>query len=290
MRLTRRDFIRLSLAGIASGLVSACSSNASDRATDATPREATGALTVHFLNVGKADAMLLASDAATVMVDTGDADHAQDVTERLEELGVTSIDTLIITHFDQDHVGGAAEVLEAFDVGEILTTYQSKESEEIDAYEEALARRGLTARVVEADEPLERGGMTIDVIAPRLKSYDKDTSNNSSLVCRVTFGGTHLLLAGDIQEERIVELMVNGVDLTCDLLKVPHHGGLEKHGATEDLIKAASPRYAVICCSEKEPDVPDVIDILDESDIRCFRTNEGEVTATSDGSTISVEQ
>ena len=286
MRLTRRDFIRLSLMGLASGLVSACSANAPEKA----PNGAAGALVARFLKVGKADAILLSSDGATVMVDTGDADHAFDVVERLEELGVTKIDTLIITHFDQDHVGGAAEVLDTFDVGEVLTTYQSKESEEIDAYEEALERRGLTARVVETDETIVRGGMTIDVIAPRSTAYDKDTSNNSSLVCRVAFGSTRLLLAGDIQAERIAELIDNGVDLTCDLLKIPHHGGLEKYGATESLIEAAAPQYAVICCSKKEPDVSDVIDILEENDIQYFRTNKGEVTATSDGEAISVEQ
>lgn len=290
MRLTRRDFIRLSLAGLASGLVSACSANAPEKAPNSIPGEADNALTARFLKVGKADAMLLTSGTATVMVDTGDADHAFDVVERLDELGITRIDTLIITHFDQDHVGGAAEVLDSFDVSEVLTTYQSKESEEIDAYEEALERRGLTARVVMADETLSRGGMTIDVIVPRSNSYDKDTSNNSSLVCRVTFGDTRLLLAGDIQAERIEELIDNGVDLTCDLLKVPHHGGYEKNGATEAFIEAASPRYAVICCSKKEPDVSDVVYILEEEGVEYYRTNKGEVTATSDGKTISVEQ
>ena len=290
MRFTRRDFIRLSLTGLASGLVSACSANAPEKAPKAASNRTAGMLTARFFKVGKADAILLASETATVMVDTGDANHAYDVSERLEELGITNIDTLIITHFDQDHVGGAAEVLDSIDVGEVLTTYQSKESEEIDAYEEALARRGLIARVIEADETLARGEMTIDVIAPRSSAYDKDTSNNSSLVCRVTFGDTRLLLAGDIQAERIAELIDNGVDLTCDLLKVPHHGGYEKHGATESLVEATSPRYAVICCSKNEPDISDVIDILEEGGIKYYRTNKGEVVVTSDGKTVSVEQ
>jgi beta-lactamase superfamily II metal-dependent hydrolase len=234
--------------------------------------------------------MLLTTKDATIMVDTGTAASAYDVVDRLQELDIKTIDTLIITHFDQDHVGGAAEVLDAVKVDEVLTTYQSKESEEVDAYEEALERCGLTARVVSADETLRLGGMTIDILAPHKTAYDEDTSNNSSLVCRVTYGNTRFLLAGDIQTERIAELIDNKYDLTCDLLKVPHHGAWEEDGATESLIAAASPHYAVICCSKKRSEDPLVALALEDAEVTYYCTRKGEVIATSDGKTISIEQ
>lgn len=282
MQLTRRDFFRLTLSGIASCLVCACSPDA--------PKTAAGTLVARFLKVGKADAILLSTNTANVMVDTGTAASSFDVVDRLEELGIDSLDTLIITHFDQDHIGGAAAVLDAVKVGEVLTSYQAKESEEVDAYKEALARHGLTARVVSADETLKRADMTIDVLAPRKTAYDQDTSNNSSLVCRVTFGDTRMLLAGDIQAERIAELLDAKTDLACDLLKVPHHGAYEKKGHIEEFISAASPRYAVICCSKKQSEDKKVVEALEDVGAEYYLTRKGEVTATSDGKTLSVEQ
>ena len=99
------------------------------------------------------------------------------------------------------------------------------------------------------------GSMSIDVLAPKRDEYDEDTSNNSSLVCLVTFGTNRLLFAGDIQEERIDEMIDAKYDLTCDLLKVPHHGAYEYN--TDKLVEATKPTYAVICCSKKNPEDDD---------------------------------
>jgi beta-lactamase superfamily II metal-dependent hydrolase len=222
------------------------------------------------------------------MVDTGDADSALDVVDTLNDLGVSGIDKMIITHFDQDHVGGAAEVLSNFKVGEVLTTYQSKSSEEIDAYEQALQETSTPARTLTADETITVQNLVLDIIVPRQTSYEEDTSNNSSLVTRLTYGSTRMLLTGDIQQERIEELLSEGTDLTADLLKMPHHGAVEEN--MSELIDACGARYAVICCSNKNPEDELVCDLLEESGAEVFLTRKGEVIATTDGSVLSVTQ
>lgn len=278
MAISRRTFLASAAFGAANLILAGCSS---------APKNTDG-LTATFFKIGKADSILLAAAGTYVLVDTGEAERGLDVVAALDELGVKTIDTLIITHFDQDHVGGAADVLENFGVGQVLVTYRSKESDEIDAYDWAMQEAGLTEQAVTADTTIEAGPMSIQIIAPRQSEYDKDTSNNSSLVCRVTYGSTRLLLSGDIQKERIDEIVGAGYDLTADLIKMPHHGGIEDN--TDTLVSAVSPTYAVICCSNKNPEDLEVDEILEDAGVEVFATREGTVTATSDGTKITVDQ
>ena len=301
MSITRRTFIKSIVFGATGLTFSGCSTpvevskkpaktNNKPAGTDNEKSNATGEdqLTVTFLKVGKADAAVLVTPAATVMIDTGDADSSIDVVEGLEDLGIKRIDTLIVTHYDQDHVGGAAAVISEFDVGEVLCTYRSKESLEVDAYDAAMDSAGLTEKTITADMGLTAGPMNIEVLAPKQDEYDKDTSNNSSLVCLVTFGTNRLLFAGDIQEERIDELIAAKYDLTCNLLKVPHHGACEDN--TDKLIEATKPAYAVICCSKKNPEDEDVVDMLEDAGAEVFVTRKGPITATLTPTSIAVDQ
>ena len=288
--LTRREalaFASLALsAGASTSLLSACSSaGASGMASSET---GTSQLTVTFLEVGKADAFVLVTNHACVMIDTGTAKTAQDVVDSLARLGVSAIDALIVTHFDQDHVGGAATVLKDLSVKAVYTTYQSKDSDAIDDYLAALDDVGLTATEVDATTTLTIDGVTYVIHPPDSSSYDKDESNNSSLVTRVTLGDTNLLFAADVESERIEELVADGAELSCDLLKVPHHGIYE--GATEELVSAASPAYAVITSSKDQKEDDETVSALEEAGAQVYLTRKGVVTAVTDGSTLSISQ
>ena len=275
MQTSRRGFLQLLAGGVVTAALTGCAPGSS-------------ALTVTFLNVGKADAIVLSTAGYTVMVDTGAATSATAVVDALNNLGVSTINELVITHFDQDHVGGAAAVLDSFPVDEVIATYESKESDEVNAYHEAIKSHGVN--VVEARTTTERvyDAVNYTVIPPERESYDKDTSNNSSLVVRVTFGSVSMLLTGDIQHERIEELIASGTDLSANLLKVPHHGKEEDN--TAKLIKAVSPMYAVITSSKDDKESDAVVKELEDCGARVFLTRKGEVTAITDGKTLKVTQ
>ena len=172
-------------------------------------------LTVTFLDVGKADAIILTTERSCVMIDTGTAGTADDVSLSLKNLGVSAIDALIVTHFDQDHVGGAATILRDFSVKAVYTTYLSKDSDEIDDYLAALEDTGLAAQQVSGETSLSIDGVAYVIHPPDSSSYATDESNNSSLVTRVTLGDKSLLFAGDIESDRIEELISDGTDLSC---------------------------------------------------------------------------
>lgn len=277
--MVSRRFVLQAIAAGAGALLSGCGAKGPTQGAGGAATDAS--LVATFLNVGKADAIVLQSQGACVMVDTGTAASASSVVGELEGLGVGSIDALILTHFDQDHVGGAAALLRAFEVGEVYVTFQSKLSEEVEAYEAAMGERGLVAEELSRASTLDLtlGGMELRIIAPESDDYgDNDTSNDSSLVTKVSCDGASMLLTGDIERRRIKELLASDEDLSCNLLKMPHHGGHEKN--TDDLIAACQPTYAVITSSDAEREDAETLEVLEQAGVTYFLTREGSVTAT----------
>ena len=257
-------------------------------ASNTASTEENNEIRVNFLNVGKADCIAIEIEDKLIMIDTGTTESIEVVDEYLELKGYDTIDMLFITHFDKDHVGGAAHLIENYNVGKVITTfYEAKVSDEIDNYHAALEEKGITPDLVSSDETLNVGDVSFAIYPPQQTEYEKDTSNNSSLVIRMVYGNTSFLFAGDAQKERINELL-EIPDLRSDVLKIPHHGNLKKN--SEDLIDYIDPDYAVITCSDEEPEDEELVELLENREITTYLTRDGMVSITSDGETLSVSQ
>jgi beta-lactamase superfamily II metal-dependent hydrolase len=127
-------------------------------------------------------------------------------------------------------------------------------------------------------------GAEYTVDGPDASDYDKDDSNNSSLIVTVQYGQTSFLLMGDAQNERIKEFLSQDSS-EYDVLKVPYHGNYQKQ--LKNLIPSADPEYAVITCSASEGGEAKTLDLLEEYDIEVFLTSEGNVSIVSDGKNIT---
>ncbi len=276
----------LSAAFLSVGLLSGCAK--SNAATSASDQSSASGLTVTCLNVGKADAILLQENGTNVLIDTGTAAGAESLVASLEDLQVDTIDTLILTHFDQDHVGGAAAILSTFQTSQVFTTYQSKTSEEIDAYEAAMADAGLTQTLVSENTTFTIGDVTYTIYPPLETEYKNDTSNNSSLVTYVTYGSDTFLFCGDIQKNRLKELLDQDLSLQAEFIKMPHHGTYEKN--LEELISVVDPQYAVISTGTEQLPDPETTEILDLAGITTYMTYNGNVTIHTEGNGLSISQ
>ncbi len=288
---TRREAIALaagSLSALSAALLAGCSASEEASGTAGASNGEDASVTATFFKAGAADATLLQSESAAILIDTGLADDAEDLVEEIVGLGTQSIDLLVISHFDKDHVGGAATVLRNLDVARVVTTYQSVESDAVSEYEDAVAETGLTPEVIASATHITLGGMELQITPPDLSEYEDDTSNNSSLVVRVCAGEQTFLFAGDVQEERIDELLSDGVDLTCDVLKVPHHGRWEDN--TANLVAAASPAYAVITSSKDEKEDDEVVDELEAAGAEVLLTRKGTVSVIAGAAGLTVSQ
>ncbi len=247
----------------------------------------TDKIDITCLKAGAADAFVLISDDHVVVIDTGLDKNKEDLVELMKDKGVTRVDELIITHFDKDHVGGADAVIDEFEIGNVYATYQSKDSDDITHYYEALERKGLRENVVRTDFFYEADGVTYEIFAPKKTEYINKTSNNSSLVIRVSLGDYSMLFAGDAEEERIEELL-DTPGLESTVLKVPHHGRNKTN--FEEFIEYISPEYAIITSSKSEPEDQEVIDALEANDCQVYLTRNGTIEIEISSNGIDINQ
>ncbi|MBR0510435.1 MAG: MBL fold metallo-hydrolase [Clostridia bacterium] len=244
-------------------------------------------LTVTFLKVGKADAIVLRCGLGTVIIDTGETDDGEDLTAFLKAKGESTVDALILTHFDKDHIGGAEPLLEAVSVGTVLMPDYAGTSDLYASLILALSRTDVTVRRLTGEYGFSFGGAQIKVNAPAAYDSDEEEPDNDySLIVTVIYGETRMLFMGDAEDERIGQWLTAGSAERCGLIKMPHHGVYGKQLTA--LLDVVSPAYAVICDSDKNPAEEKTLALLQERNVSVFETKNGDVTAVSDGNTIKV--
>jgi competence protein ComEC len=244
-----------------------------------------GTLEVHCFAAGKADAILLTTGASAVLIDTGESGFGKEITAYLQARGIEKLDALIVTHFDQDHVGGAAKVLRAVETDRVLQSDCPKDSSEYAKYTDALAAAGLTAQTVRRTLTFALDGVVYTVDPPQQTDYAQDPSNNSSLIVSVRCGAEKLLFAGDAEDARLREFLQEG-NGTFDFLKVPYHGRWQTE--LPALLSAVQPSFAVITCSDAQREDDRTTAALTAAGAQVFLTRRGAVDAVCDGASLQV--
>lgn len=252
------------------------------------PSEAplSGGLTVHFLDVGQADAILLECEEEYLLIDGGNREDSQFLVTYLQNQGVEELEAVICTHPHEDHVGGLPGVLAVFPTQAVYAptnTYASKVYDDFLFYTD---QQGLTVTIPAPGDTLELGDAALTVLGP-LASYPE--TNDTSLVIRADFGDTAFLFTGDMEKEAETDLLEAGASLEADVLKVGHHGSDTSTGYR--FLKEVSPDYAVISVGQdnryghphQEP-----LSRLEQSGAVILRTDQlGTICAHSDGREIS---
>ncbi len=200
-------------------------------------------LTALFVNVGKADALILTCGQKTALIDTGSKQSAPRLIAALNQLDVERLDAVILTHTHTDHVGGLTALSDLFEIGMVYSPLLSEQNKKGVNKNAALCEKlGLPLTELTAGETIAfTEGLSFEALGPREKN---DDDNDNSLVLRLTVGDTVFLLTGDMQFAEEETLLDAGVSLTCDILKVGNHGNPD---ATSDAFAlAASPALCVI--------------------------------------------
>ena len=248
--------------------------------------ELPGQLHVHFFDAGKADAFLLTTQNSAVLIDTGKNKMGKEIVSYLEENGIDRIDVLFITHFDKDHVGGADRVLESVPVGQVYEPAYESESKQFLQYREAVDKQGVAYTSLAQNFSFELDGVQYEIDVANQSYYGEDEENDFSLVISVRYGETSFLFAGDAENPRLAELLVEGIG-QYDVLKVPHHGKSEKWSAA--FFDAVRPQYSVITSDEEETEEASVVNALKRYG-EVFLTRFGAVDCLTDGQTIRMTQ
>ncbi len=170
---------------------------------------------VTVLDVGQGDAILLQDPSGAAMLVDGGPDPGV-IDRALRDNGVSRIDIIVVTHSDVDHVGGLAEVVQAFDVGAVWVSSYMGRSDLFDAVRDVASRRQIPIVEVEAGMGTSIGGIRVDVVSPARRF----ASDNDGSIAIVATAARSVLIPGDIEAIAQRELP----ELRPDIMIVPHHG------------------------------------------------------------------
>ena len=244
--------------------------------------------TFGMLDIGQGDGLFIESPTGTqVLVDGGPPKNILGKLSQVMSPFDRSIDAIIITNPDQDHIGGFLDVLKFYKVGEVFEsgtwndskTYQNLEKEIADKkIPDILAKRGMRLDL--------GGGVFIDILFPDRDVSDWPT-NDGSVVARLTYGDMSIMLTGDatMKTESFVLKDNNLADLKSNFLKVGHHGS--RYSSSLEFVKAIAPNYALISVGKDNkyghPN-QETLNTLLQVGAKIFRTDElGTILIKSDG-------
>jgi len=249
-----------------------------------------GLFKVHFLNVGQGDAILIQTpDGHEALVDGGKTRGVLRELASQQAWHDRTIELVIATHADEDHVGGLVDVLEYYAVDMVLQTQAAGESPGAVAFAQAVQAEGAVVTYARAGQVIQLGASTtIEVLSPTIAT-DNWRTNAASVIVKVTYGDTAVLLSGDAPAS-IEDYLVNvhGDELQSDILKLGHHGS--KTSTSNSFLDKVQPDFAVVSASiDNQYGHPhsDVISRVFARGIRTFHTGtDGTVSFYSDGGRV----
>lgn len=251
------------------------------------PSEDIGYLTVHYIDVGQADCMLLIAGETTILIDGGNTDTALDVLSYLQRHGVEELDLMVNTHPHGDHLGGLPTVLAEIPTETIWSTTKEYDSYTFDRFCYFADQQDTLIQVPAPGTTYKEGALSVTVLGPLGSNYSD--LNDTSLVLMVEFGQRKFLFTGDMEAYAERELVHANVDLEADVLKVGHHGSYSS--TSQIFLNAVDPEYSIISCGRDNEyghphDAP--VNRLNQADVTLFRTDlMGSIVVMTDGSQLA---
>lgn len=248
-------------------------------------------LAVTFFNVGQGDSILIEGPTgAQLLVDGGPGSAVvRELGERLPFWDRT-LDAVVATHPDQDHIGGLPEVLARYEVGHVIEPGVGNTTKVWETFVDAVEREPAGHTVARAGQRIDLGGGAYaDILYPTGDVSKVKDTNAASVVLRVVYGDTSFMLTGDLPSRGEQELFfTHGYGLDSDVLKAGHHGS--KTSSLPDFVESVSPEYVVIsrgCDNRYGHPAPTVVAYFKSLQKNILDTCEdGTVTFVSDGTTL----
>lgn len=211
-------------------------------------------LRVSFFDVGQGDAIFIETPQRhQILIDGGPS------SDILKKLGGEmpfwdrTIDLVILTHPDHDHIAGLLEVLKRYKVKSILWTGVLTDTAENEEWQKLIKEEKADIHIAQSGRQIKGGLASLVILYPleSLEGGEASNTNNTSVVSRLVFGETSFLFTGDIYQSAERALLKEGVELDSSVLKVAHHGSKTSSG--EEFIDSVSPDMAVISCGKDNP-------------------------------------
>lgn len=252
-------------------------------------------LEVDFLDVGQGDAILIKTSAGQNILIDGGRDKAalRRLAENLPWFD-QQLDLVILTHPDDDHSGGLAAVAGRFKVKKLVYTALADESPGYTALLAEIKKQEIPAVIIDRPQIINFDPSTrLEILSPTesFAGQAPQNINNSSIVSRLIYGQTALLLTGDIEAGEEEQLLADKAPVAAQAIKISHHGS--DSGSSETLLSAVAPKIAIISVgADNTFGHPShrILKRLERIGATVYRTDQqGTVKLFSDGKNIRVK-
>lgn len=251
-----------------------------------------GTLVLEVMDVGQGDAIFVEAAGIQILIDGGPNDAVLTKLGDAMPFWDRSLDLVILTHPDKDHISGLLDVLERYRVDMILWSGVQHSTAEYQEWLRLVEEEGAEIHLARAGQRLELGssGAVFDILAPFTDGKGEffGSLNDTSVVGLLRFWNVSALFMGDAAKMTEYRLLFESPEmLDANILKAGHHGS--KTSSSEAFLKIVSPQYAAISAGKKNRyghPHPEVIDILRNAGVKILRTDiQGTIRFVTDGET-----
>lgn len=241
---------------------------------------------VHFIDVGQADAALVECDGHFMLVDGGNRGDSDVIYTVLKKAGADKLDVVVASHAHEDHIGGLPGAFSYATAELTLCPVTDYDSGIFETFKEYAEDKGGGLTVPEAGDKYALGSAEVEILG---LNAGEDT-NNTSIVLMIRYGETSFLFTGDAEREAEQALLDSGAELKADVLKVGHHGS--DTSTSYPFLREVMPEYAVISVGEGnsyEHPEEGPLSRLRDAGCKILRTDlNGDIIISSDGKKLSV--
>ena len=261
------------------------------------PAPVEGQISLHVIDVGQADAILIQTPDGNMLIDAGEngASRESDLLDYLASVGVSELEYFVATHNHSDHIGGADAVLRALSVKRVLMTDAVATTGVYEAMLDAIEQKGIEVVIAAPDMRFAIGSLACRVLAP-LDEYSN--TNDQSIVLRLTYGGVSMMLTGDAEgnlegeSEKDMLAHYRPSELQADFYKAGHHGS--DTSSNPAFLDAVRPSLVAISCGRDNkyghPNAS-TLEALERIGATVYRTDElGDLVFVCDGDAIWLQK
>lgn len=238
---------------------------------------------IHYIDVGQGDAALIACDDRYLLIDGGPSSASQLMYSYLKNKEIDYLDYIICSHPDEDHVGGLSGALNYAKVGCVYSP-GSQDTRAYGSFVKYVVESNSFIIKPNINSSFELGSSVVEILAINIGQ-----DNDSSIVVKITYKNTTFLFTGDSESITEEYLVNNNIDISCDVLKIAHHGSC--NSTCKEFLEKSNPKYAIISVGKNNSyghPSNDVLNRLEEQNIKVLRTDiNGDIICFSDGHNLT---
>jgi beta-lactamase superfamily II metal-dependent hydrolase len=200
-------------------------------------------LTVHFIDVGQGDSILIDSGDTEILIDGGGRNSG--VVAYINDYVDGTLEVVIATHPHADHIGGLIEVFDNFVIEEYWHSGDTSTTVTYNDFKNAFQTEGCLIKVITRGDTLSVSDLDFEVLSPTSLS---GSTNNQSIILYLDYGEVEFLFTGDAEEEAEASMITTGILSDIDILKVAHHGSTSS--SSLEFLNILQPEVAIYMAKE----------------------------------------